>query len=67
MSALTMSSPCDQLLEEVDGDGLVGRQVGLHLQGHEVVDLALGPVLGGELTSGNLVADCVAACTLGHI
>ena len=45
MVALTFLLAGDQVLEEVAGDGLVGRQVDLHLDGQEVVALPLRLVL----------------------
>ena len=43
-----------QILEEVDGDVLVPREVGQAIQGQEEIDLALAPVLGGELSRAHL-------------
>ena len=43
-----------QILEEVDGDVLVPREVGQAIQGQEEVDLALAPVLGGEFSRAHL-------------
>ena len=48
MVALTFLLAGDQVLEEVDGDGFVGRQVDLHLDGQEVVALPLRLVLRHE-------------------
>lgn len=43
------------VLEEVNGDLLVRRQVDASIDGQEVVHLALALVLGGELLRGDLL------------
>ena len=43
-----------QVLEEVDGDQVEVRQVDAHVDGEEIVHLALGAVLGGEALRGDL-------------
>ena len=42
-----------EVLQEVDGDIVVRRQVDANIGGEEVVDLALAPVLRCELLRGD--------------
>ena len=44
----------DAVLEEVVGQRVVVAQIGVTLDGQEVVDLLLGLVLGSELRRSNL-------------
>jgi hypothetical protein len=55
--ALTLLHASEHVLEEVDGDGVVGRQVGLCVNREEGVDLPLAFVLGRELAGGDLLHD----------
>jgi hypothetical protein len=46
--------PPYQVLEEVDSDVVVGRQIDADVSGEEVVDLAFATVLCGELLRRDL-------------
>ena len=51
---LTLPISRAEVLQEVDGDLVEVRQVDAHVDGQEVVHLALAAVLGGEALRGDL-------------
>ena len=48
MALRTLLVPFDDVLQEVDGHNLEGRQVHLTVDGEENLELPLAAVLGGE-------------------
>ena len=53
---LTFLGAADQVLEEVDGDAIITWEIGIAVNGQEVVDLPLGSGLGGEGGSIDLMS-----------